>query len=43
VRGDDGGEAVCGGENRSLLKFHGVFSPVVRFCVDGMVVRHDQG
>jgi hypothetical protein len=37
-----GGEAVRR-ENRSPVKFHGGSSPVVRFCVDGMVVRHEQG
>jgi hypothetical protein len=36
-------EAVRGGENRSLVKFHGGSSPVVWFFVDGMVVRHEQG
>jgi hypothetical protein len=43
VRGDDaGGEAVRGGENRSPVKFRDGSSLVVRFCVDGMVVRHEQ-
>jgi hypothetical protein len=37
-----GGQAVRGGENRSPVKFRGGSSPVVRFCVDGMVARHEQ-
>jgi hypothetical protein len=42
VRGDDGGEAVCGRENRPLVKFRSGSSQVARFCIDGMVVRHEQ-
>jgi hypothetical protein len=37
-----GGKAVYGGENRLPVKFRGGSSPVVRFCVDGMVERHEQ-
>jgi hypothetical protein len=35
-----GGETVRGGENRSLVKFRGGSSPLVRFCVSRMVLRH---
>jgi hypothetical protein len=37
-----GGKAVRDGENRSPVKFRRGSSPVVRFCVDRMVVRHVQ-
>jgi hypothetical protein len=40
--GVGGGKAVCGGENRSPVRFRGGFSSVVRFYVDGMVARHEQ-
>jgi hypothetical protein len=36
------GKVVHSGENRSPVKFRGGSSPVVRFCVDGMVARHEQ-
>jgi hypothetical protein len=37
-----GGEAVRGDENRSPVKFRDGSSPVVRFCIDGMVARHER-
>jgi hypothetical protein len=37
-----GGKAVRGDENRSPVKFRGGSSPVVRFCIDRMVARHER-
>jgi hypothetical protein len=37
-----GGRRAAAGENRSPVKFRGGSSLVARFCVDGIVVRHEQ-
>jgi hypothetical protein len=37
-----GGEAVHDDENRRPVKFRDDSSPVTRFCVDGMVARHER-